>query len=141
MVASIKLYEYGIIGEVLLLSSSRCRRNIEFHSFQKLETLTEAMSSISSTWGDTRDRLADLSEDQEDLKTHVLNRLDALDEKTAWCMSHGSQGAHPLNDRLQTIEQLLAVSCFPSLFQNKKAIRPKQKNCCVPVSSPEKKIG
>ena len=46
-----------------------------------------------------------VKQDQTDLKNHVLQRLDALDEKTAWCLSNGQKRAHPLDDRMRKIEQ------------------------------------
>ena len=44
---------------------------------------------------------------QQDLKEHLLNRLDAIDQKTEWCLTNGQQGAHPLSERMSSIEHLL----------------------------------
>ena len=46
----------------------------------------------------------DLRQEQQDLKEHTLNRLDALDEKMEWFLSKGQQGAHPLSERLSQLE-------------------------------------
>ena len=46
-----------------------------------------------------------MKEDHADLKEHILDRLDALDEKSAWCLSKGQQGAHPVNDRMNRTEE------------------------------------
>ena len=47
----------------------------------------------------------DLRQEQQDLKEHILNRLDDIDEKTAWFLSKGQQGTHPLSDRISQIEE------------------------------------
>ena len=45
-----------------------------------------------------------IQQDQQDLKQHTLNRLDALDEKMEWFLSKGQQGAHPLSDTISQIK-------------------------------------
>ena len=52
-------------------------------------------------------KITEMITEQEDLKEHTLNRLDALDEKMEWFLSKGQQGAHPLSDRMSHIEQQL----------------------------------
>ena len=49
----------------------------------------------------------ELRQEQQDLKEHTLNHLDAIDKKIEWFLSKGQQGAHPLSDRMSQIESLL----------------------------------
>ena len=58
-----------------------------------------------------------MKEDHADLKEHILDRLDALDEKSVWCLSKGQQGASPLSDRVtRTEEQKEVLTVKYSLF-------------------------
>ena len=67
-----------------------------------------------ATQEDMQKKLADIKQaqedmrlEQQDLKEHTLNRLDAIDEKIEWFLSKGQQGAHPLSDRMSQIEEHL----------------------------------
>ena len=73
---------------------------ILFNNLQKLEVLTNIVQNVDAAQNA-------IKQDHEDLKMHTLNRLDAIDEKTAWCLSNGQQGSHPLSDRMSRIEDQL----------------------------------
>ena len=71
------------------------------------------MADIKSDLEDLKSMREDqetVKQDQTDLKNHVLQRLDALDEKTAWCLSNGQKGAHPWDQRMSQMEQHLNSS-------------------------------
>ena len=64
----------------------------------------EAVTDVIQTMKADQDNM---KRDQEDLKEHLLNRLNAIDQKTEWFLTNGQQGVHPLSKRMSGIEQLL----------------------------------
>ena len=66
-----------------------------------------AQEGLLKKVSDLTQQQEDLRQEQQDLKEHILNRLDDIDEKTAWFLSKGQQGAHPLSGRMSQIEEHL----------------------------------
>ena len=66
-----------------------------------------AQKDMQKKLTDMKQAQDDVIQEQQDLKEHTLNRLDALDEKMEWFLSKGQQGAHQLSDRISQIEEML----------------------------------
>ena len=77
---------------------------IERAAQKKMQNKLADMKQAQDTLRQAQD---DLRQEQQDVKEHTLNRLDALDEKMKWFLSKGQQGAHPLSDRMNQIEEHL----------------------------------
>ena len=66
-----------------------------------------AQKDMQKKLTDKKQAQDNMIQEQQDLKEHTLNRLDAIDEKMEWFLSKGQQGAHPLSDRISQIEEML----------------------------------